>query len=186
MIFSRFLLVALAAVGVVAQADFPEKRGMVRVPLNPVNLGIREYAPSPYQSAVAKLKEYQEQTSDAIAGPPSERVAKLITITDALVNVVKEYNSDFKAKFSLLDLANIVKGGEMSDFGKKLYVILRSCKGTRSQELYNNIHAIGEEVDAMGEFMAQKLPQSMAALVLPAFAKYSDRIDMIEMATKAY
>ncbi|CAE6408717.1 unnamed protein product [Rhizoctonia solani] len=186
MIFSRFLLVALAAVGVVAHSASPHKRGMVKVPLNPMNLGIREYSASPYQSAVAKLKDYQEQTSDAIAGPPSEREAKLVSITAGLLEVVKAYNSDFKSKFSLLDLSNIAKSGEMSDFGRKLYVILRSCKGTRSEGLYNNIHEIGAEVDAMGDFMASKLPSTLAAMVLPAFARYSDKIDMIEMATKAY
>ncbi|CAE6398972.1 hypothetical protein ACGC1H_003858 [Rhizoctonia solani] len=180
MIFSRFLFIALAAVGVAAHSAHPRKHGMVKLP---VKLSIRD-SPSAYECAIDKLKEYQEQTTDAMAGPPSERESKLVAVTSKVLEVTKEYNNDFKSKFFLFDLSNIVKGGEMSNFGRKLYVILRSCKGVRSDALYNNIHAIGEEVDGMGDFLNEKLSKHLAALVLPAFAKYSDRIDMIEATTK--
>ncbi|CAE6474023.1 unnamed protein product [Rhizoctonia solani] len=179
MIFSRFLLVALAAVGVVAQSGTPEKRGMVKVNMDP-----RDYSPSPYKTAIAKLNEYQEQTSDVMAGPKSEREAKLIEITAGMLDAVKTYNNDFKNNFSLLDISNIAKSGEMSSIGSTMYRILRSCKGTRSQPLTDNIHAMNVEVDSMGDFLAQKLPSTLSAMVLPAFAKYSDRMDMIEYATK--
>ncbi|CUA68310.1 hypothetical protein RSOLAG22IIIB_07838 [Rhizoctonia solani] len=211
MIFSRFLFIAVAAVGVVARSGHAGKRGMIKVP---AKLDIRDaysaYAPSgasygppsgssydppsgapsgtpsAYQTAVNKLNSYQEQTTDAMAGPQSEREAKLITITAGVLETVKTYNSDFKSKFSLFDLSNIAKGGQMSEFGRKLYVILRSCKGTRSDAIYNNISQIGDEVDGMGQFMAEKVPPPFDAMILPAFAKYSDRVDMIGMATKPY
>ncbi|EUC56059.1 transmembrane protein, putative [Rhizoctonia solani AG-3 Rhs1AP] len=182
MLFSRFLFIALAAVGVVAQSAYPEKGGMVKLP---IKLSIRD-TPSAYESAIDKLKDYQEQTTDAMAGPPSEREAKLVVITGRTLEAVKEYNNDFKSKFSLFDLSNIAKGGQMSTFGRKLYVILRSCKGIRSDALYNNVHAIGEEIDSMGDFMEQKLPKTLSALVLPAFGKYSDRVDMIVATTKTH
>ncbi|KAF8705403.1 hypothetical protein RHS03_05643, partial [Rhizoctonia solani] len=185
MIFSRFLLVAVAAVGVVAhsRAGHAHKIGMVRVPAK-VDVAPRAYSASPYKDTIAKLNEYQEQTTDAMAGPASEREAKLIEITAGVLDCVKTYNSDFKSKFLLLDLGNIAKGGEISTVGSKMYHILRSCKGTRSQQLTDNIHAINVEVDSMGDFLAQKLPQPLSNMVIPAFAKYSDRMDMIEYATK--
>ncbi|KAJ1306502.1 hypothetical protein OPQ81_007504 [Rhizoctonia solani] len=185
MIFSRFLLVALAAVGVVARSNSLEKYGMVKVHARS-DLGVRHYSASvsPYKTAIAKLNEYQEQTSDAMAGPVSEREAKLVSITSGVLQTVQTYNTDFKDKFSLMDISNIAKGGEMTNIGKAMYRILRSCKGTRSQQLTDNIHAINVEVDSMGDFMAQKLPQALSALVIPAFARYSDKMDMIEYATK--
>ncbi|CAE6518148.1 unnamed protein product [Rhizoctonia solani] len=203
MIFSRFLFIAVAAVGVVARSGHPGKRGMIKVP---AKLDVRDaysaYAPSgasygppsgapsgtpsAYQTAINKLNSYQEQTTDAMAGPQSEREAKLVTITSGLLETVKSYNEDFRSKFSLSDLSNIAKGEQMSDFGRKLYVILRSCKGTRSDALHNNIMQISAEVDNMGESMSEKLPPALAALVLPAFAKYSDRVDMIGAATQPY
>ncbi|ELU40026.1 hypothetical protein AG1IA_05938 [Rhizoctonia solani AG-1 IA] len=187
MIFSRFLLVAVAAVGVVAhsRSGHAHKIGMVRVPAK-VDVAPRTYSASPYKDTIAKLNEYQEQTTDAMAGPVSEREAKLIEITAGVLDCVKTYNSDFKSKFLLLDLGNIAKGGEISTVGSVSLGRNMSplCKGTRSQQLTDNIHAINVEVDSMGDFLAQKLPQPLSNMVIPAFAKYSDRMDMIEYATK--
>ncbi|KDN35870.1 hypothetical protein RSAG8_11232, partial [Rhizoctonia solani AG-8 WAC10335] len=180
MIFSRFLFVALAAVGVVADSVSPENHRMIKLPFN---LALLEKSHSSHDSAFEKLMGYQNQTSDAMAGPHSEREAKLVSITTGVLEVIKEYNDEFKSNFSLLDISNLAKGGEMARFGRRLYVILRSCKGTRSEALYNNIHAIGAEVDSMGSFMTEKLPELVAKLVVPAFAAYSDKIDAIEKAT---
>ncbi|CAE6477742.1 unnamed protein product [Rhizoctonia solani] len=177
MIFSRCLLVILAAVGVIAHSGHAEKRGMVKVH---ADLARRGY----HEDGMAKLKEYQMQTTDAMAGPQPEREAKLTEITKNLVPLVKTYNSNL---MSGLDLSNLGKLRQhLSLFGEKLYVIVRSCKGTRSEAVYNNIHALNVEVDSLGDFLAQKLPSTMSAQITSEFAKYSDRIDMIEVATKPF
>ncbi|CAE6518156.1 unnamed protein product [Rhizoctonia solani] len=179
MIFLRSLCLAVAAIGVLARQSHPEKRGMVKVFLK---LGVRD-APSAYDSTIHKINYYRGLTTDTMAGPKSDREAKLVSITAGVLDVVKTYSRDFEANLSLLDLVNIGNSGQMPEFGNQLYIILRSCKGIHNETLYNNIRAISTEVDGLGSFMAKKLPKLLSDVIVPVFAKYSNRIDMIEKTT---
>ncbi|CCO29108.1 hypothetical protein BN14_03110 [Rhizoctonia solani AG-1 IB] len=185
MIFSRFLLIAVAAVGVAAhsRSGHAHKIGMVRVPAK-VDVAPRAYSASPYKDAMAKLEEYQDQTADAMAGPASEREAKLIEVAAGVCKTVTDYNKSFMINFALLDLLNIGKSGEIIKIGQRTYHILRSCKGTRSQQLTDAVHCTNDQVDLLGNFLFKNLPEAVSAMVIPSFAKYSDRLDMIEYATK--
>ncbi|CAE6493965.1 unnamed protein product [Rhizoctonia solani] len=186
MFWSRFLLVVLATVSVIAQS-LPEKRGMVKAS---AKLGSREAPPpppSPYDEIMAKIADYQNKTSKAMTEPKPERPAKLIAITTDLLGAIKDYNSGFQVEFKQLNPSDAAQRGQpMIDFSKKLYILLRSCKGTRDEKLYKNIKEISDLVDSIGGLMAEKIQPPINHMILPAYAKYSDKLNELEKATRAH